>query len=150
MNRKLWLGLTALAVALAVVLPTTDALAAKTHSVSVTGKVTGVAVQGATNVDVGLFTGSLGETLAVFRTKALSNGKLSSTFTAYTRNGTLKGTALQTPTTNASGAAILTGTAKVIGGTGRYKGATGKLTTSGTEPKGGSVITYKLKGTVRY
>jgi PKD repeat protein len=127
-----------------------DALAAKNHSVSATGKVAGVGTSGGRTVDVGVFRSTLGEIVAVFRVKAGSNGKLSVTFTAYNRNGTLKGTSQLTPTTNAAGGTDFTGTAKIIGGTGLFAGATGKLSATGTSPKGSTIVSYKLKGTVRY
>jgi hypothetical protein len=150
LSRKLLLLLTASVVAAVVSLGGGTALAAKNHSVSATGKVAGVGTSAGRTVDVGLFSSTLGEIVAVFRVKTLSSGKLSAPFTAYTRNGTLKGTSLLTVATDASGGTTFTGTAKVIGGTGRYAGATGKLSATGTAPKDATVVNYKLKGIVRY
>jgi hypothetical protein len=141
---------TALVVAAVMSVGGSAALAAKNHSVSATGKAVGIGPSGTATLAIGRFTGSLGEILVSFKTKVLSNGNLSSTFTAYTRNGTLKGTALQTPTATPSGGSTLSGTAKVISGTGLYSGAKGTLSAAGTQAKDDPVIHYKLKGTIRY
>ena len=150
MSRKLMLLATALVVAAVMSLGAGNALAAKNHSVSATGKIAGVGTSGGRTVDVGVFSSTLGEIVGVFRVKPLSNGKLSVTFTAYTRNGTLKGTSVLTVATDSAGGTTFTGTAKVIRGTGLYSGATGKLSAVGTSPKDSTIVNYKLKGTVRY
>jgi hypothetical protein len=149
-SRKFGFKVAALAAAAVMAFGSADAMAAKNHAVTAVGKAAGIGSQGTTSLALGRFTGSLGEILVSFRTKVLKNGDLSSTFTAYTRNGTLKGTALQKVTTNSNGGSAFSGTAKIISGTGLYSGAKGTLTATGSQPKDNPVISYKLKGTVRY
>jgi hypothetical protein len=144
------LRLTALVVTASVVLGTGQAMAAKKHAVSVTGQVAALGTQAGKTIAVGRFLGNLGETVAVFKTKTLANGKLSSTFVAFNAKGTVKGTALQTVTTTSTGGATFSGTAKVTGGTGLYNDATGTLTAVGTQPKGATVISYRLVGSLEY
>ena len=150
MSRKLMLLATALALAAVMSVGGGAALAAKNHSVTASGKAASIGTEAGKTVALGRFLGTLGETVAVFKTKVLKNGNLSSTFVAYTRNGTLRGTALQKVTTNAAGGSTFSGTAKVTGGTRLYAGATGTISVAGTQPKDATVIAYKLKGTVRY
>jgi hypothetical protein len=150
MRRTLMLRLTALLVAAFMVLGSGQALAATNHSVSVTGQVAALGTQAGKTIAVGRFLGTLGETVAVFKTKALANGNLSSTFVAFNTKGTVVGTALQTVTTTPSGGTTFSGTVKVTGGTRLYKGATGTLSAAGTQPKGATVISYKLRGSIRY
>ena len=51
---------------------------------------------------------------------------------------------------NPDGSTSFSGTGKVTGGTGIYKGATGKLSFSGTEPKGSTVATQHVTGHIKY
>ena len=53
------------------------------------------------------------------------------------------------------GSIRLTGTFEVLGGSGKYKGATGGGTFNGTLPPGssvtvGTVVTFDVDGTIRY
>jgi hypothetical protein len=151
LSRKLILSLSALTVAGVMAFGPADALAAKNHAVTATGKAAVIGTESGRTVALGRFLSTtLGETVVVFKTKILKNGKLSSTLTAYTRNGTLRGTALQTVTPTATGGSTFSGTAKITGGTGLYGGATGTASATGTQAKDNPVISYRLKGNIRY
>ncbi|MDQ6914900.1 MAG: hypothetical protein M3155_03720 [Actinomycetota bacterium] len=137
--------------AVATLAVTGTAVAAKSHAVNSTGKVSAVASQGSKTIAVGWFNGAPfgADTVALFKT-AVQAGKLKSTFVAYNSHGSIRGTATQTSTPQPDGSAKLAGTGKVLGGTGAYQGATGNLTVSGTQPKGSTVISYRLAGSLRY
>lgn len=75
-------------------------------------------------------------------------------FTAKLRTYNLKGTIVTTSTgagqLNPDGSVSFSGTGKVVGGTGRYRGATGSFTFSGSQPKDSSVATFTIKGSYKY
>ena len=70
--------------------------------------------------------------------------------TDYVAKGSIRMTFTGTAELLADGSETLTGTAKITGGTGRFKGARGKLKAEGTAPELGGVITGTGTGTLIY
>jgi len=143
-------ALAALAAVSALVLPGV-ASAATSHTVSATGKVALLSSQGTRSTGVGLFSGKpLGATnLALVKNRVVS-GKINSTITVYNARGTLTVTTVQTSAAGPNGSTLFTGTGKVTGGTRAFAGATGKLVFKGTLPKGATVVSYRITGTLKY
>jgi hypothetical protein len=100
----------------------------------VDGKVCGKAFHGAVR-GVSTFTAP-----GVFNLTTVSLGPLGSTTATGSGAGTL----------NADGSASFSRTAKIVSGTGITKGATGSYTFTGTQPKGSSVSTQHVTGTIKY
>jgi hypothetical protein len=75
--------------------------------------------------------------------------------TLYYKRGTLRIKATDVVEFQPDGSITFTGTSEILGGTGRYKGATGRGTFNGALPPGssvtvGTVVTFHLGGTIRY
>ncbi len=116
------------------------AAAAKTTHFTGTAKVR--AIEGSTLA--GTTTSSLGKGATVYVTKAGPNNTVLATFTIFATKGTLTGTSSVTQTPGANGApTTLTGTAKIKGGTGAYKGAKGSFSVTGTITSDG-LVTLKV------
>jgi hypothetical protein len=79
-----------------------------------------------------------------------SAGKLTSRAVGFGPKGSLKAKLSGTGKLNPDGSTSFSGTGKVTGGTGIYKGATGKVSFSGTQAKGSSVSTQHLTGKIKY
>jgi hypothetical protein len=77
-------------------------------------------------------------------------GKFTARGTVFGPRGSVKTKFSGTGTVNPDGSTSFGGSGKVTGGTGIYKGATGKFTFTGTEPKGSSVATQHIKGNIKY
>jgi hypothetical protein len=75
-----------------------------------------------------------------FKSRGVSFGPRGSISAKFTGTGTL----------NADGSTTISGSGKITGGTGVYKGATGSLSFTGTSPKGSTVVTQHITGKVRY
>jgi hypothetical protein len=105
------------------------------------------AIQGSTLA--GSTTGSLGRGAVVYTTKAGPNGTTLVKFTIFQATGSLIGTSTVTQTPGANGGpTVIKGPAKITGGTGAYKGATGSFTTNGTIASDGLVI-LKARGSFK-
>lgn len=75
--------------------------------------------------------------------------------TLYYKRGTLRIKATDVVEFQPDGSITFTGTSEILGGTGRYRGATGRGTFNGALPPGssvtvGTVVTFHLGGTIRY
>lgn len=79
-----------------------------------------------------------------------SAGKLTSRAVGFGPTGSIKTKLSGTGKLNPDGSTSFSGSGKITGGTGIYKGATGKLSFSGTEPKGSTVATQHLTGKIKY
>ena len=144
-NAKRSVGLVAAICAL--VAPAT-ASAAKNHSVNVTAQL--AQVQAApTLITAGPMTGF--GTGAVLITRGQITGTtLSGTLRAYNTAGSATATFSAVITVVPGDGATFAGTATVRGGTGRYQGASGRLTIDGSSPGMGAVATYHARGTLKY
>ena len=75
--------------------------------------------------------------------------------TLYFKKGTVRVKATDVVEFQPDGSISLTGTSEALGGTGKYKGATGNSTFNGALPPGstltvGTVVTFDLDGKIRY
>jgi len=75
-----------------------------------------------------------------FKSRGLSFGPRGSISAKFTGTGTL----------NADGSTSFSGSGKITGGTGIYKGATGSLSFTGTSPKDSTVATQRITGKIKY
>lgn len=73
-------------------------------------------------------------------------GSTRSFFAAGTVAGTLKGSAKGNP----DGSVTFSGSGTFTGGTGRFRGAKGKFSFTGTLPSGAQVTTLQVKGSIKY
>lgn len=89
------------------------------------------------------------EGVDVIRT-TIDGTTLNSKITEYDGKGSYKITLTQTATNNPDGSTGYAGSGKVTSGTGRYKGAKGTFTVTGTQLKDALVAVYKIKGSVTY
>jgi hypothetical protein len=68
----------------------------------------------------------------------------------YTKRGTIRATATNELQPQPDGSVNLPGSFRITGGTGRYKGASGRGTFDGVLPANSSVFEVKVKGKIRY
>ena len=161
--RKLVLPVLA-TLALAVVVPALAGAAKspKKHKCSfdVTGLFTSVKTTSGTpplsggNIDVGTLDGKLchkafhGAARQV--NKYPTPGAFSSRGVSFGPRGSVKAKFTGTGKLNPDGSTSFSGSGKITGGTGIYKGATGKLSFTGTEPKDSTVATQHITGKIKY
>lgn len=131
----------------------------RTRTVDATMKVAIIEQTEGANHFAGSITGKPGGTAAVLGVAAVTNtptGVITeSRPTLYYKRGTLRMKATDVVAGQPDGSISLDGTYEVLGGTGRYKGATGSGTFNGTLPPGsglrvGTVVTFDVDGEVRY
>ena len=131
---------------------------AKTRTVDATMKIAIIEQTEGANHFAGRFTGKPGPTAAVLGVAALTNtptGLITeSQPTLYNNKGTLRMKAIDVVTVQPDSSISLNGTYEVLGGSGKYKGATGSGTFNGTLPPGsglrvGTVVTVDVDGTLR-
>jgi hypothetical protein len=72
------------------------------------------------------------------------------TLRAFYKKGSVKGTLAGSGTPNPDGSISFSGTGEVNSGSGKYKGAKGKFSFSGTAAANSTVITYEVFGSVKY
>jgi hypothetical protein len=77
-------------------------------------------------------------------------GKFTARGVVFGPRGSIKTKFSGTGTVNPDGSTSFGGSGKVTGGTGIYKGATGKFSFTGTEPKDSTVATQHVKGKIKY
>jgi len=116
-------------------------------AVSVTGT---IPAAGSSEVQAGLVDSTLGRGAALATFNFSGTPTATGTAELFYTNGYIKSTATSTATPQADGSLALTGSGKVIRGTGRYKHITGSYTCTGTEPAGSTVTTLTCQGTIRY
>jgi len=142
-----------IALAIAASVPATAATTPKKHSVSGTAQVVTISSQGTppntTSTGAGIVKSVLGSG-AIVGTTTFSGSNFTNKFRVFLVHGTFKGTLTGTFKTNADGSLSASGTAKITGGTGAYKGATGKLTFTGSSPANSNVTTFQVKGSATY
>jgi hypothetical protein len=113
---------------------------------------------GSTTVHAGVATltpGGRGADVDYVTITGLSLATRSATFkgrvTLFFLTGTLSGKSVGRAKIRTDGSVTFTGTTTLTGGTGAYKGVTGRLTFSGgSRNKAGSVTTFHLTGTATY
>ena len=103
-----------------------------------------------TAVFVGTANGTYGKAAESQTTTFQGGGAFTATGTVFATRGSTSGRLSGTGTLNPDGSTSITGSGKVLRGTGIYAHATGSYTFTGTQAKGSSVVTLHLKGTVKY
>ena len=79
-----------------------------------------------------------------------TQGEIIHTATAFYRRGTIRVRGTNTAVIQPDGSVVIQGSGNFVGGTGRFKGARGTYTVTGTQPAGSNVQTLEIEGTVRY
>jgi hypothetical protein len=79
-----------------------------------------------------------------------SVGTLTSRAVGFGPKGSFRAKLSGTGKLNPDGSTSFSGSGKITGGTGIYKGATGKFSFTGTAPKGSTVATQHVKGKIKY
>jgi hypothetical protein len=138
------LALAALVIA-AVAVPSSIAAAKKSHKID--GTVTARSLTG--NIVTGTFKGTLGSGAVVYVVTSGPNGTQNLDITSFQSNGAFKAKANVTLGTQPDGTTTVTGKGTINSGTGAYKGAKGKFTTTGTIASDG-LITAKITGTAKF
>ena len=153
MRRTLMLALAAV-LALALV-TTADAAKKKKHKITLNSTIQAHGVNASGNPIAGTLSDpTFGSGAAVYTTgtATMVNGKTVEpvTFEAFAALGTVKGsgTVTVTPGTGSAPATVI-GTGKITSGTGKYKGAKGSITTTGTLDSMSYAVIH-VTGTVTY
>lgn len=79
-----------------------------------------------------------------------SPGTFTATARTYSAAGSVKSTQKGTGHLNSDGSIAGSGTGKIVGGTGRYRNATGSFTFTFFGKTLGGPVTFKLRGTIAY
>ncbi len=77
-------------------------------------------------------------------------GKFTSKGVSFGPRGSLKAKFAGTGNLNADGSTSFSGSGKITGGTGIYKGASGTLSFTGSAPKDSTVATQRITGKLKY
>ena len=132
-----------------------DAATPRTHTLKLTIQSAVIAVHGTPPVSggetqVGVIRGSFGEGAGPATLTFTAPGHASLTFTWFFAKGSFKGSSTTVGKLNPDGSTSLTGSGKVSGGTGAYRGAKGTFTLASTVPKGSTVNTLQVAGKVKF
>jgi hypothetical protein len=146
MRKRLGFAIAVVAlVVAAVVVPVGSAATKKTHKLQ--GTLVARGLEG--NTVTGTFKGQPGSGAVIYVISTGPNGTQNLAITGFFAKGTLKAKGNVTIVPQPDGTATFTGSAKIVGGTGGYKGAKGNFTTTGTIDKDG-IIRGDNVGTVKY
>ena len=155
------LTLAGLALALAALSPAAalSAKQKKTYTVDGTMKIAIIEHSATANHFAGRYTGKPEGPFAVLGVAGITNTPTGlvteSRSTLYGKKGTQRFKATDVVEFQPDGSIKLTGTYKVTGGSGKYRGATGRGTFNGALPPGstldvGTVVTFDVDGKIRY
>ena len=147
----------ALAVGASALAGGTFALAAVKHHVSQTVKVSSISQSsnypnpGSRNTSAGTVTGTLGsgaivQKLLITGHPTVTTYTFSATSTGFYAHGTTKVSVTGTATAQANGSTTVAGHGHYTGGTGRYRGARGKFSFTGTIPPPNPTVPTPLVG----
>jgi hypothetical protein len=146
MRRKLGVTLALMAVLVAAIaVPSGSAATKKAHKLD--GALVARGLEG--DIVTGTFTGQPGSGAVIYKITVKSDGTQDIAIQGFFAKGALRGKGNVTVTPQSDGTATFTGSAKITGGTGAYKGAKGAFTTNGTIDSTG-LIKAKNVGTVKY
>jgi hypothetical protein len=102
---------------------------------------------------VGDLAGTLGSEGAAVTNATLVEGGLTARFTVFTARGTLRGRAAVDATAPGTAgvpdSSTYDGSARIVGGTGAYRGARGRATVAATSMPGSIIVTFRLNGTLK-
>ena len=104
---------------------------------------------GATAVEKGPVTGSLGTGTITFRGKWSALRRFTGTLQIKLAHGTLRGTLHGSGTLRGDGTTAVTGAGRIGGGSRSYAHATGRFTFTATVPAGGGPLRARYSGTLR-
>jgi hypothetical protein len=128
------------------------AYAAKTKTVKIGGTMNAAIVKvgagGKTTIAGVVKDRSLGSGAVVFPEAGVGKGA-KTRFTTFTEKGALKGRAVSDNTVSGGKLVIANGKLTITSGTGRYAGAKGTGTFSGSQDQASGALTLKYKGTVK-
>ena len=140
-----------LALVAALAVSGTALAAARSHSVNARAKVVGLGIESGKSVALAKIVGPpFGADNVALLKYRVSGTHVSGTFVSYGAHGSLHGTISQTVSPQPDQSVNFTGSARVLGGSGTYRGATGTLTFSGHEAANDPVINYAIHGSVKY
>lgn len=143
--------LLALALVASLAFAGTALAAPRSHPVNVRAKVVGAGTQGSKSIALATFSGTPfgADNVALFKI-TVAGTRATGTFTSYNSHGSIRGTFSQTISPQPDNSVKYAGTARVLGGTGAYRGATGNVTLTGNSPANSTIISYTITGSVRY
>lgn len=102
---------------------------------------------------VGDLAGTFGAEGAAVTKATLVEGGLTATFTIFTARGTVRGRAAVDATAPGTegvpDSSTYEGSARLVGGTGAYRGTRGRAAVLATSEPGSNIVTFRLRGTVR-
>jgi hypothetical protein len=139
-----------LVLSLAATLAIAPAAQSKVRRDSVVATVTKKSQRGSTVLYTGTVRSKLFGRGTVTQTVRIQGLRASGSFVIRYRRGTIRGTTTAVGRPALNGTAKFTGTARITGGTGRYKGARGSGSYTGTSPLNLSRATFRQTGTVDY
>lgn len=133
----------------AVLVPASPASAAS-HADNSTATVRKVSGSGAKTVYAGNMTSTALGRGSVRQTVILGKGlKVTGRYVATYKGGTVRGT-VKAQAKISGGKITFTGSARITGGTGQYRGASGSSTYTGTANLTGTTATFTQRGTISY
>jgi hypothetical protein len=144
--------LLALAVAAALVaVPIATGATKKSHAINSTARMAVISESGASPLRwAGEVVGKPGGRSAMLLQSVLNGSAAAGKAILLTKKGAILATTANTVEGQPDGSTHFPGTFKITGGTGKYRGATGKGTFDGTLPANGTVLVATLKGKIRY
>jgi hypothetical protein len=125
------------------------AAGATTHRDSAVGSVKQQSAKGSTIVYTGTMKSSLLGRGRIRQVVRLEGATVTGSYTIAYKGGTLRGTIRARASISTKGITF-TGTSRVTGGTGRFKGATGNASYSGTAALNRSGTTFRQTGTITF
>jgi hypothetical protein len=130
--------------AVLLVVPAIALGATKSHKVNATALAKTVKVSGNTATVAGIISDkTFGNGAVVY--KVIGTGPTQkTTIEVFSEKGTAKGKGTVQVTTNPNGTATFSGKGTITGGTGQFKGATGKFTATGTDDAQGLVTIHAV------
>jgi hypothetical protein len=121
----------------------------RNHPVNITVRTAAVNNVGNTTIDAAQVTGGLGEGAALIRSKSAGGNQVAVTFKLWYTAGLQRGAGTLTATPTPTGADLV-GNLRYTGGTGTFKGITGRLQLDGALDGTTGIITAKVTGNARY
>ena len=98
----------------------------------------------------GSIKGALGSGAVLGHNDFPTTGEFQGTFRAFYQKGTLKATLSGSGGPAPGGGISFTGSGQITKGTGKFKGAKGKFTFTGSSPPSSTITTFELDGSVKY
>jgi hypothetical protein len=149
MRYRILLVLT-LAAALAAV-PIATGATTKSHPLNATARMAVISPDGASPIKwAGEVLGKPAGRSAVVLTSTATGSDAKGTATLYSKKGTLRATTANKIEPQPDGSTHFPGTFKIVGGTGKFRGARGSGTFDAVVPANSNVLEATLKGNVRY